>query len=53
MDQRSGLHLEEHAHPPALPALSASLMRLSVPTRLAIAALMSLLLCGAVYWAMA
>jgi hypothetical protein len=52
MDQRSGLNSNEHAHPPALPALSASLMQLSVPARLAIAALLSLLLWGAVYWAL-
>jgi hypothetical protein len=52
MDQRRNLDFEEHARPP-LPPLSASLMRLSVPTRLAIAALLSLLLWAAVYWALA
>ena len=36
----------------ALPALSPSLMRLSVPARLAIAALLSLLLWAAIYWAL-
>jgi hypothetical protein len=53
MDQRRSLDFEEHARPPALPALNASLMRISVPARLAIAALLSLLLWGAVYWALA
>jgi hypothetical protein len=52
MDQRSSLDFEEHARPP-FPALSLSLMRLSVPTRLAIAALLSLLLWAAIYWALA
>jgi hypothetical protein len=52
MDQRSSLDFEEHA-PAALPALSVSLMRLSVPARLAIAALLSLLLWAAIYWALA
>ena len=52
MDQRSSLDFEEHARPLA-PALSLSLMRLSVPARLAIAALLSLLLWGAIYWAFA
>ena len=51
MDQRSGLDFEEHARP--LPALRLSLMRLSVPARLAIAALLSLFLWGAIYWALA
>ena len=51
MDQRSSLDFEEHARP--LPALSLSLMRLSVPARLDIAALLSLLLWGAIYWALA
>jgi hypothetical protein len=50
MDQRSSLDFEEHARSP-YPALSLSLMRLSVPARLAIAALLSLLLWGAIYWA--
>jgi hypothetical protein len=49
MDQRSNLDFEEHA----TPRLSVSLMRLSVPARLSIAALLSLLLWGAVYWALA
>lgn len=52
MDQRSSLDFEEHARPP-FPAMSLSLMRLSVPARLAIAALLSLLLWGAIYWALA
>ena len=52
MDQRSSLDFEEHARSP-YPALSLSLMRLSVPARLAIAALLSLLLWGAIYWALA
>jgi hypothetical protein len=52
MDQRSSLDFEEHARPP-FPALSLSLMRLSVPARLAIAALLSLVLWGAIYWALA
>lgn len=52
MDQRSSLELEEHARPP-FPALSLSLMRLSVPARLVIAAVLSLLLWGAIYWALA
>jgi hypothetical protein len=52
MDQRSSLDFEEHA-PAALPALSLSLMRLSIPARLAIAALLSLLLWAAIYWALA
>jgi hypothetical protein len=52
MDQRSSLDFEEHARSPH-PALSLSLMRLSVPARLAIAALLSLLLWGAIYWALA
>jgi hypothetical protein len=51
MDQRSSLDFEERARP--LPALNLSLMRLSVPARLAIAALLSLLLWGAIYWALA
>ena len=51
MDQRSSLDFEEHARPPS--ALSLSLMRLSVPARLAIAALLSLLLWAAIYWALA
>jgi hypothetical protein len=50
MDQRSSLNSNEPARPPAL---SASLMRLSVPARLAIAALLSLVLWAAVYWALA
>jgi hypothetical protein len=53
MDQRSSPDLEEHAHPEALPRLSPSLMRLSVPARLCIAATLSLFLWGAVYWALA
>jgi len=52
LDQRSSLDFEEHARPP-LPALGLSLMRLSVPARLAIAALLSLLLWAAIYWALA
>ena len=52
MDQRSSLDFEEHARPP-LSALSLSLMRLSVPARLAIATLLSLLLWAAIYWALA
>ena len=50
MDQRSGIDLSDPAVPPGL---SPSLMRMSVPTRLAIAAAMSLLLWAAVYWALA
>jgi hypothetical protein len=53
MDQRSSPDFSENAHPAALPRLNASLMRLSVPARLAIAALLSLSLLGAVYWALA
>jgi hypothetical protein len=53
MDQRRSLDFEEQPRPAALPALNASLMRISVPARLAIAALLSLLLWGAVYWALA
>ncbi len=53
MDQRRSLDFEEHARPSALPALNASLMRISVPARLAIGALLSLLLWGAIYWALA
>ena len=52
MDQRSSLDFEEHARP-QLPALSLSLMRLSVPARFAIAGLMSLLIWAAIYWALA
>jgi hypothetical protein len=52
MDQRRSLDFQDHASP-TLPPLSASLMRLSVPARVAIAALLSLLLWGAVYWALA
>jgi hypothetical protein len=52
MDQRSSLDFEEHARPAALPVLSPSLMRLSVPARLAIAAVLSLALWGAIYWAL-
>jgi hypothetical protein len=52
MDQRSSLDFEEHASP-HLPALSLSLMRLSVLARVAIAALLSLLLWAAIYWALA
>jgi hypothetical protein len=51
MDQRSSLDFEEHASP-RLPALSISLMRLSVLARVAIAALLSLLLWAAIYWAL-
>jgi hypothetical protein len=50
MDQRSGIDLSDPAVPPGL---SPSLLRLSVPTRLAISAAMSLLLWAAVYWALA
>ena len=52
MDQRSSLDFEEQARAP-FPALSHSLMRLSVPARLAIAAFLSLFLWGAIYWALA
>jgi hypothetical protein len=52
MDQRSSVDFEEHARPHP-PALSLSLMRLSVPARLAIAVLLSLLLWAAIYWALA
>ena len=53
MDQRSGISLEDSGRPAALPHLSVSLMRLSVPARLAIAAAMALILWAAVYWALA
>ena len=52
MDQRRSLDMDgaaaEHS-----PSLNASLMRISVPARLAIGALLSLLLWGAIYWALA
>jgi hypothetical protein len=51
MDKRSSLDFDEHARP-QLPALSLSLMRLSVPARFAIAVLLSLLLWATIYWAL-
>ena len=53
MDQRSGIGLEKNPGPAAVPHVSASLMRLSVPARFAIALLLSLLLWAAIYWALA
>lgn len=52
MDQRSGMSLGEDARAAAHPALGVSLLRLSVPARLAIAAAASLLLWGAMFWAL-
>jgi hypothetical protein len=53
MDQRSGMSLGDDARAAALPALGVSLLRLSVPARLAIAATASCLLWAAVLWALA
>jgi hypothetical protein len=53
VDQRSSHEFEKNAHLVPLPHLNASLMRMSVPARLAIAGLLALLVCGAVYWALA
>ena len=44
-------HQPGHAHPPA--SVHPSILRLSVPERLAAAALVIVALWGAVYWAMA
>jgi hypothetical protein len=50
MDQRSSLDTIGHpAHPPAL---APSLLRLSVPARLLIAAGLALFLCAAALWAL-
>lgn len=53
MDQRSGIGMDDEAEAAALPHLAFSLLRVSVPARLAIAAIASLLLWGAVLWALA
>ena len=53
MDQRSSTPAGAHAHAPNLPSLHASLLRLSIPERLGIAAGLALLLWAAVLWALA
>jgi hypothetical protein len=53
MDQRSGIGMDDEAEAGALPHLAFSLLRISVPARLAIAAVANLLLWGAVLWALA
>ena len=48
-------HDDHHHHPPALPipaALQASILRLSAPQRLGVAALMIVMLWLAAFWAM-
>jgi hypothetical protein len=50
MDQRSGTLAGSHEHAP--PSLPVSLLRLSIPERLAIAAGLALLLWAAVLWAL-
>jgi hypothetical protein len=53
MDQRSSSLSGGHEHAPSVPVLHASLLRLSVPARLAIAAGLAFLLWVAALWALA
>ncbi len=53
MDQRAGIGVGDEGRHAGFPGLSLSLLRLSVPARLAIAAVMALLLWTAMYWALA
>jgi hypothetical protein len=53
MDQRSGIGMDDKGDAAALPDLAFSLLRISVPARLAVAAVASLLLWAAVLWALA
>jgi hypothetical protein len=52
MDQRSGIGTNDEGEAGALPDLAFPLLRISVPARLAIAAVASLLLWAAVLWAL-
>ncbi len=52
MDQRSASLDRGHGHVHHAPPLHASLLRLSVPARLGIAAIGALLLWGALFWAL-
>jgi len=52
MDQRTGIAPDHDGHA-ALPTLGLSLLRSSVPARLALVAMLSVLLWGAVLWALA
>lgn len=52
MDQRTGIAPDHDGHA-ALPHLSLSLLRISVPARLAFVAVLLVLLWGAVLWALA
>ena len=53
MDHRSRIGMDDEGQAAALPHLAFSLLRISVPARLAIAAVASLLLWAAVLWAFA
>ncbi|MGC2410183.1 MAG: hypothetical protein WA441_09395 [Methyloceanibacter sp.] len=53
MDQRSSMGMGEEDETGALPALSFSLLRISVPARFAIVAVTGLLLWAVVLWALA
>jgi hypothetical protein len=52
MDQRTGIAPDHDGHA-ALPAVGLSLLRISVPARLGFVAVLSMLLWGAVFWALA
>ena len=53
MEQRAGIGVGDDGRRAGFAALSASLLRMSVPGRLAIAAVMALSLWAAMFWALA